>query len=124
MLSSVFIRAKKPLPPTARTKCILRPERILLAGVHKTNEFMPEHKKNNYTVAIIPPKEGYMAHFGGRIKTPKCDLKKGKNVEVNKDLEKYGKMIEGKVKKDLGDDKKVSQKELNGSSYNETEIVN
>lgn len=98
LLSSVFIRAKEPTSSEARTKCILRPERILLAGIHKTLEFMPEHEKNNYTTVVIPPEEGYMAHFGEKIKTPECDLKKANNSEVNYDLKKYGELIEGRVK--------------------------
>jgi hypothetical protein len=60
---------------------------------------MPKHKKNKNAVVVMPPKIGYMAHFTNKIKTPKCDLKRVKNIEVNKDLENYGRMIEGKVNK-------------------------
>ena len=100
MLSSVFIREKEPWLPNRKTKCILYPERILLAGIHKSDEFMPEHKKNHYKSVVIPPKEGYMAHFREEtVKTPECDLKNAENVEINKKLAKYGKMIEGEVNK-------------------------
>jgi len=110
MLSSVFIRKKEPHSISSRTKCILRPERILWAGVHKTHRFIPEHKKNNYKVAIIPPEVGYMAHFKAKkIKTPECDLQKGKEVEINRDLQKYGKMIESKVNEVMTDLTKIAK---------------
>ena len=59
---------------------------------------MPEHEENNYTTVVIPPEEGYMAHFGEKIKTPECDLKKTNSSEINYDLKKYGELIEGRVK--------------------------
>jgi hypothetical protein len=75
---------------------------------------MPEHKTNNYKVAIIPPEVGYMAHFKARkIKTPECDLQKGKDVEMNKDLQKYGKMIEGKVEEVMGNLTKIAKTNTN-----------
>ena len=61
-------------------------------------------------MAIIPPEVGYMAHFKAKkIKTPECDLRKGKEVEINRDLQKYGKMIEGKVNEVMTDLTKITK---------------
>jgi len=51
-----------------------------------------------------------MAHFREEtVKTPECDSKNAENVEINKKLAKYGKMIEGKVNEVMTDLAKIAK---------------